>query len=429
MPAYRRSFVDVTPSASRLTRSLRDIGYDFVSALADIVDNAISAQATRVDVLLDFDGAESRVIIADDGTGMSETTLNEALRFGSRRDYAADDLGRFGLGLKTASLSQCRRLTVASRRAPIQRRIVARELDLAEIEDTDRWIVLDATETDAYDIALPWLDQRPGTVVVWDDLDRVLQADRVSPGWQRRRFSSLARRSADYLGMVFHRFIEGDADGQKLTITVNGEKVRAWNPFAPGEPERIELPESVFEVESDGLLDEVRVRPFVLPSRNLFSSQEEFDRLSGPRKWNRQQGLYVYRADRLIQSGGWCGLRAADEHTKLARAALDFPPMLDELFQLNVAKMRVTLPSVLRQRLERPVQELCGRAQTMYRRDGVRMSDDRPARAFADGVRLDAPAAFYAAALEVGELAALKRVVARLRTRAPELAEALGFTD
>src|SRR5690606_37482526 len=117
-------------------------------------------------------------------------------------------------------------------------------------------------------------------------------------------------------------------------------------------------------------------------SRRRFSSLEAFERASGPRRWNRQQGLYIYRADRLIQSGGWSGLRAADEHTKLARAALEFDTDADEAFRINVAKMRVSLPAELRPVLERPVQELCNRANRAYRVD----SDRRPTRRPLDAV-------------------------------------------
>src|SRR6266508_359055 len=129
--------VDVTPSARRLTDSLRHIGYEFVTAVADLVDNSVAADARNVDLDIQFDGARSLVMIADDGVGMTKRELNEALRFGTRRSYGRGDLGRFGLGLKTASISQCRRLTVVTRHSPVQARITTRCLDLDYISRTD----------------------------------------------------------------------------------------------------------------------------------------------------------------------------------------------------------------------------------------------------------------------------------------------------
>jgi len=431
---HERTVIDITPSASRLSGSLRDIGYDFPAALADIVDNSISASASRIDVEIKFDGADSYVLVADDGSGMSEPELNEALRFGSRRRYRGGDLGRYGLGLKTASLSQCRRVTVASRRAPLQRRITTRCLDLDRILRTDRWQITEPLDGWAAGRSAEWLDAGPGTVVIWERLDRILPEQRPEGGWARRRLEGLARRSAEYLGMVFHRFIEGaDAAGEPVVITVNGEKVRSWNPFAPEEAETRELPLQMFEVETGALTGSVALRRWLLPPRDRFSSVEEWERLSGPNKWNRQQGLYIYRADRLIQGGGWCGIRAIDEHTKLARASLDFQTDLDDLFHINVAKMRVILPAQVRSPLEAPVHELCHRADGVYRRESPRnrrdeagaSSNGRDAGAGTDAGTLGSD--IVAAALDAGELDGFRRVMERLRQIAPQSADLLGW--
>ena len=424
--------VDVTPSARRLTASLRDIGYDFVSALADLVDNSVAAGATVVDIEIVFDGPNSYVLIADDGDGMSEAGLNEALRFGTRRTYELGDLGRYGLGLKTASLSQCRRVTVVTRRALTYRRLAMRTLDIDHITLTDRWEVIDPPADTPLPRCLEWLDDAPGTVVLWDKLDRVLPAKRPEGGWARRRLEQFAERSRDYLGMVFHRFLEGTTSRElPLVITVNGEKARPWNPFAPLEDQRIELPTQWFEAAVGDLYGRVVLRRYVLPPRNLFSSLTEFERLSGPLKWNRQQGLYVYRADRLIQSGGWCGIRAADEHTKFARASVDFETDLDALFQINVAKMRVSLPVEVRTLLERPIHELCHRADSVYRRDAKHGRSKEEARGAQDTqATADASevgTALMAAALAAGEHGAFVRIMDKLRLDAPELADALGW--
>ncbi|MAT05265.1 MAG: ATP-binding protein [Acidimicrobiaceae bacterium] len=368
--------IEVTPSARRLTSSLRDIGYDVNAAVADLIDNSLSAGARNVDVFAEYcvDGL-SFLMIADDGAGMSDREIDEAMRFGSERAYEDSDLGKYGLGLKTASLSQARRLTVASRTAPSRAKVRLRCLDLDHIEQVDRWEVLASLS----DSNVAWagacyehLQRGPGTVVVWDRLDRLLRNSMHNDGAGRRRLRNVANGLHLHLGMVFHRFLEGIADGwdgERLTISVNGTKVRPWNPFAIDQAETVTMSPSRFEVTLGGVPSTIRFDPYVLPARSLFDDPDEFERLSGPRKWNRQQGLYIYRADRLVQSGGWAGIRAIDEHTKLARAALSFGPELDDLFRVNVAKMRVTVPSEIRSLVTPDIGALCKRAQLMYRRD------------------------------------------------------------
>jgi Histidine kinase-, DNA gyrase B-, and HSP90-like ATPase len=431
---------DVTPSAARLTESLRDIGYDFPAAVADIVDNSVAAGARRVQIDIEFDGTYSRVFIADDGRGMGPAALTEALRFGTRREYGRGDLGRYGLGLKTASLSQCRCVTVVSRTQSSAGRKAARMLDLDLVHEWDDWLIVDPGPSDRDAVqARSYLLDGPGTVVLWRDLDRVLPENRPDGGWARRRLETLAQRTAEHLSMVFHRFLEGSA-GDGLSIAVNGEKLSPWNPFAPDEPARLELSPQEFEVVTNSGVGLVRLSRFVLPSRNRFRDPDGFDRLSGPLKWNRQQGLYIYRAGRLVQWGGWAGIRAIDEHTKLARVALEFDTDLDTMFNINVAKMRVSVPVQLRQMIEQPINELCMRADAAYRRSaqavGVSAKQGRPASSAGKESERPQPAATSAlfevglamrsAAMHAGEYAAFGRIVEALRQHAPDVAAALG---
>jgi hypothetical protein len=416
------------PSAARLTTSLRDIGYDFAAAIADLVDNSVNAGANRVDVVTEFDGEDSRVFIADDGEGMTARGVLEALRFGSRRTYDRTDLGRYGLGLKTASLSQARRLTVVSTRSTRPARVVSRTLDLDLILETDDWVVTDPGRTAQIERARDMLVEDGGTVVVWENLDRVLPERNPDGGWARRRISSLTAKTAEHLSMVFHRFLSGDL-GEPLVITVNGEKLAAWDPFATAEPATQVLPRRSFEINVGEHHGIVMLQRYVLPSRDSFSSQVEFERHSGPLKWNRQQGLYVYRANRLVQWGGWAGIRGIDEHTKLGRAALDFTTDLDPVFQVNVAKMRVTLPSQLRPMLERPLTELCMRADDAYRKTSKHADGPRPAtsRSESQTDRQSYGLALRSAAAQSGDYAALKRIVQILKATSPAIVGELGL--
>lgn len=420
---------EIAPSAARLTGSLRDIGYDFPTAIADLVDNSVTANATRVNVYTHFEPNGSYVLISDDGHGMSERALVEAMRFGTRRSYGTNELGRFGLGLKTGTFSQCRRLTVVTRTTPKRATFQVMTLDLNRIARSDRWDITVGETSPAIERAKALLQESPGTVVVWEDLDRVLPERYAETGWGRRRLKSLAGKTADHLAMVFHRFIAGEVSGRgEVVICVDDEKLRPWDPFAPEESERTALEEHRFEIETADGSSEVRFRGVVLPSRDRFSSHEEFERLSGPLKWNRQQGLYIYRADRLVQHGGWSSLRGIDEHTKLARGAVDFDTDLDESFQINVAKMSVDLPPALRQMLERPVQELCVLADDAYRRSANSGDRQDPAikssKASETALR-DVGIALKAALIEDRSLADFRTALDTLRTRHPELAKQL----
>jgi hypothetical protein len=423
---------DVTPSAKRLTTSLRDIGYDFSTALADLIDNSISADATEVEIVIEHSGERSWLLIADDGKGMCRREVTEALRFGSRRDYAADDLGRFGLGLKTAALSQAKRVTVMSRRALVNRTITTRTLDLDRISELDAWQIHEPeADTAVLRAASEFLDGGPGTVVILEKLDRVFDGVNAGSGWGKRRLDKLADELCAYVGMVFHRFIEGTAHRElPLTIVVNGRKVEPWNPFAPDEPETQMLAARHFQLTgTDGGNRSVTLQRFVLPSRSRFSSPEEFDRLSGPRKWNRQQGIYFYRADRMVQSGSWAGLRSIDEHTKFARAALNFPTALDESFRVNVAKMRAQIPSGLREMMIKPLNELCATADANYRKASlVERRDIKPRQTGSPSSGLkSAGLSLRVAAAIAGASSSLEAIAEALRESDPETADALGF--
>lgn len=375
----RPNTVTVLPSPRRLIEALRDVGYDFVGAVADLIDNSIAANATRVEVQVHWDGFDTWLRIADNGTGMDGSTITEALRFGSERSYRPDDLGKFGLGLKTASLSQCRRILVASRTSEQIARIEARQFDLDRIHKDDRWEVEVLAPSERPRELVEPLKSGPGTVVLWTQLDRLL-GFRVPNGERAQRaLWEMVERLEQHLGMVFHRFIEGDVRRRRaLAITVNGNRIKPWNPFATEESRTQHLQVREFDIAANGVAGVVTFDPWVLPAKDRFSTEAEFNRLSGPAKWNQQQGFYIYRANRMIQSGGWSRMRAPDEHTKLARVSLDFYPELDPAFGINIAKMRVTLPLQLRERLKDPIEDLIRVAKRAYNPKAERPTRPEP---------------------------------------------------
>ena len=357
---------EVIPSARRLITSLRDVGYSFTTAVADIVDNSIEAEATQIDIRVEFDGEDSWVRIADNGKGMTEEELLEAMRYGSEREYSEKNLGKFGLGLKTASLSQCRRLTVASRSNPGNMNLIAWRWDLEHIERENRWEVIRLNNAELeVEIAAPF---RSGarTVVLWERLDRILGYKHPYGEPARKRLLTMCRELEEHLGVVFHLFLTG-LEGSRVRMTVNDNEVQPWDPFVLSEPETRTLPRTEIRFEHDGIRGSIYFEPYILPRKDSFTSPDAFKQASGPNNWNQQQGFYIYRAGRLVQSGGWCRLRTLDEHTKLARVALRFLPVLDEAFKINVAKMHVQLPGPIKEEVKRLLEPVIKVAQETYR--------------------------------------------------------------
>lgn len=434
---------EVVPAAARTIASLRDVGYEPVQAIADLVDNCVEARATEVRIDVRFAGSESWIRVADNGHGMDAATLTEALRYGSERDYDESDLGKFGFGLKSASTSQCRRVTVASRRASQRARMEVRCLDLNHIAGTNRWEILVIDPSARGEHLTAPLAQAPGTVVMWEELDRILDYKDPFGQWARRKMLELAEEIDRHLGMVFHRFLAGEVRGRKLRIWVNGTRVEPWDPFCRDEQALVSLDEADIKIVSDEGAGILHVAPYVLPHQNDFSSPEAWARASGPLKWNRQQGFYIYRANRLIQWGGWSRIRTTDEHTKLARVSLDFSPVLDSALGVNISKAIVKLPLDVRSELEPIVTQVARVADHRYRRkapagtrSGIGSSrkggletavSGRPSGRSKANQPHSLRGALEQAARSAGEQAALHRIISALRKTDPEVAHDLGW--
>jgi hypothetical protein len=373
------------PSARRLMTSLRDIGYDAPAAVADLVDNSIDADARNIDITVAAEGSDSWVRVADDGAGMTGARLDEAMRYGSSRTYDQEDLGAFGLGLKTASLSQCRRLTVATRTSP-RGRIQIRRWDLDRVARRDAWELQRLTAASCPLHLIEPLTETSGTVVLWEGLDRVLEYSRPDGHAARKSLGVLVAEVREHLAMVFHRFISGDLrrGRSRIGITVNGMWVDPWDPFARSEPATQTLPRQWLTLSYGGRAHRVGIRPFILPNQIQFSSADAHVAAAGPKRWNRQQGFYIYRRDRMIQSGGWNRLRTTDEHSKLARIAVNIPPIADAAFRTNVSKMSVTVPKDLRPALRTVASGVVSQAQDAYRQR-VKLVTPGPTVQSADG--------------------------------------------
>ncbi|MGP6220988.1 ATP-binding protein [Caldiplasma sukawensis] len=366
--SYR--IVHVVPSARRLLDSIRNMRYDFSRAVADLVDNSIQAGATKIDIHMFFiSGQDSRVLIADNGRGMSQEELTEAMRLGTRRDYEKGELGRFGMGLKTASLSQCRNITVASRSSVPGSEISVRSLDLNLIDRTDSWVIKDIPVDHAPSEVVRPLQNSQGTVVLWEQLDRLMKY-KISTGASAvRAFNRMAAELEKHLSAVFHRFLSGEATRGRVEITLNDRRIEPWDPFATSERSTTKLDEVVIEVQGQQRKYSVKYSSFILPNQDSYSTPEAFD-YYGRGRWNELQGFYIYREDRLIQYGGWNGMRVPDEHTKFARVALYFTSDADDALDMDIRKTNIELPDNLKESLRPIVANVTSTANKLYRIHG-----------------------------------------------------------
>lgn len=355
----------VEPRPAAMVEALRAFGYSTQAALADLVDNSISAGATSVDVIFYWSGADSYIALLDNGHGMSTEELTNAMRPGSRNPLetrADTDLGRFGLGLKSASFSQCRCLTVASRRSRGSP-AATRRWDLDYINRTSEWRLLKTASSGSVE-RLQILDGfSSGTVVLWESMDRIVGDEKLDDMQAQRRFLDLAGQTEQYLGMIFHRFLEGN---DRLELRVNENPVVPWNPFLERHTATQWLDEEILPFSGE----RVKVQPFVLPHHSKMD-REIHRRAGGSGGWNARQGFYVYRNRRLLVAGDWLGLPfTKEEHYKLARIRVDITNAMDQEWQIDVRKSRARPPGVLRRDLERIARVTRERAVTIYRHRG-----------------------------------------------------------
>lgn len=368
--------VKAPPGATRLIESLRGLGYEFITAVADIVDNSVSAGATEVfvELLQDTNDGGPLVFIADNGEGMDRDGLINAMRFGADQKYSAEDLGKFGLGLKTASLSQCRNLTVASKpavkRGAKSRRNVMR-WDLDHVYKKDEWELQILEDKDLSKTELEKIEEYlgdQGTIVLWSDLRESLPILYSKDEKKKSRFlATLLSDLSEHLSMVFHRFMLGQVSGSsKLKLHLCGSLLEPWDPFCVTEKHTESLKPVPIKIDGENGSGKITITPYILPKESKFSSSENWKKASGPRGWNLQQGFYFYRNGRMLQSGGWSYLRTPDEHTKLLRIAIDFPGSLDTTFQINVTKMKAKIPDEIWTELKEKVSEWAQRARRAY---------------------------------------------------------------
>ena len=315
---------EVNPNISNFIKSLRDVGYTFEIAVADVLDNSISADASEIKIYT-VPSPEILFCMLDNGKGMNETELTEAMRLATQNPEdkrEKKDLGRFGLGLKTASFSQCKKLTVISRK---ENQTHIKQWDLDYISNENKWWLLnpDINDFKQYPFVEELESYTNGTLVIWEHFDR----------YKQNAFTERIDKLKKHLSLVFHKFLEGSASFNKLKISINNNPLKPFNPFNT-------LHDSTFEKSPTKIKifnSEINITPYILPDHKRLS-QQEWEEYATEDGYIKSQGFYLYRANRLLIHGTWWGLHKATDAHKLVRIKIDIPNDQDEFWGIDIKK-------------------------------------------------------------------------------------------
>ena len=360
-----KEVVELPPRASSLIESLRDMGYTLQTALADVIDNSITAGARNMQLLADTHDEVPAIGVLDDGAGMTRKELLEAMRPGTRSPLEVrtdTDLGRFGLGLKTASFSQCRRLTVLTRKDGA---MSCAAWDLDTVAARDKWVI----EIPENQGGVRWSEQLSGngTLVVWEKLDRLVDTDGIG---ERGDLVRQLDEAATHVEFVFHRFLSGRKGG-RVSMSLNGRKLKPFDPFHSAHQATQHHSVEVFKLDGK----EIRIWPVTLPHHEKVT-EADWKKYAGQEGYVANQGFYLYRNRRLIVHGTWFRLARQAELTKLTRVGIDIPNTLDAEWKIDVRKASAQPPAPVRARLRRIIEKMGVPSRRTYTSRGTKLTED-----------------------------------------------------
>ena len=351
-------FISAAPEPKNHIKTLMRIGYDFNSAIADILDNSITAESTEIDINVKFNETDPLLLISDNGHGMTEDELLENMKVSCKdpdESREIGDLGRFGSGMKTASFSHARKLTVISKNP--KSKICGACWDIDEIETSNLWnleVLSDkriANELSRIDVK--FIDK--GTILIWDNITMFRSNDHIE---LHDQISSKLSELKQYLSLHFHKFMQGK---NKIKFRIQGDQLNPQDPFLSSHTGSITLG------EDNPLVDgkKVSIKLHILPHHDYLSA-EELDAMGGVDEMYRKQGLYVYRSKRLIIAGGWMNLSRSFQLAKLARVEIDIPASLDKAWSTDVKKMTLQLPAKIKNKLKELIKQPIKKSKKEY---------------------------------------------------------------
>lgn len=346
--------------AKALMFGLRSMGYSFSTAVADIIDNCIPAEATRIDVYSDPLAATPFFCVLDNGHGMNRKKLDNAMLPGSNRADIPDseiELGRFGLGLKSASLSQCREFIVVSKAFG---KLNCMSFDLDVIEEKNKLFLKELSQEEI-DV-LPHIEDlkkhETGTLVIWTKFDNIENSAKTFED----SFRTLVGESKKHIELTFHRFYD------KIQIYYNGKRIEKRDPFLLDSIGRQQTGRTT-PISYKG--STITITPYTLPFAKTLTSNEKA-LLGNPKSIYEDQGFYIYRNHRLIISGTWLRMGIRSELNKLARIKVDIPSTLDSVWMLDVKKSTAKIPDAIKEKIKMAVEDSIVRSKRTVRNPGVK---------------------------------------------------------
>ncbi len=367
-----------TPNPARLIEGLRDTGYDFNNACADIIDNSISAEATEIiiEVVSQTDGRKF-VFFGDNGIGMNREELFNAMRYGADRRANLASLGKFGLGLKTASTSIARKLSVLSKKTN-ENDLIKLSWDLDHVVDTNEWELLE--ENPSKEEVQKFSDYcgDHGTLVIWSKCDRLLsQQYEVGEALEIRAIQRIADRLREHVAMIYYRFLDhADTREVNITIDINHNSVEAWNPFFIKKSEQVlAVNQQKLEIVlEDGTTECAYVKAYILPHERSLSKDEN---KNIAKITNKRQGFYIHREGRIIHHGGWLNVFGAVEpHGSLLRVEFDYGHKLDVMFHTDVKKSSIIFDQAIEEELRSRLAGARREANTRYRQSNKKVTNE-----------------------------------------------------
>lgn len=374
---------DASPNPEYLIKSIAEQGYSFETALADLMDNSISATASKIEVLVDFESEPIKLFVADNGEGMSERELSENMQFPSKSPESnrlKEDLGRFGLGLKTASFSQTRKFTVLSRKKG-EKNFHGRTWDIDFLK-ANGWKIIINTEEEINNLLLEYstlskeLNKQfehyeANTIVIWNGLYKFeLYLDEINGKNALKR--EIEEVTSEHLALVFHRFMQRAKN--PLQVRINNALIKPFDPFPPDI-------RGLDPIQSQFKSDIITIEGFVLPSKAIGESKKGITQwTTRHRSLMDMEGIYIYRENRIILFGGWMGLIKKSSRLQLARLKVEVGNGVDNLLHLNVAKSQIAIPYELRKAFEDYIDQLKEQAEKeFYNRDLKKFSGKKTA--------------------------------------------------
>lgn len=342
--------VELIPDANLLLMSLRSVGYKIETAIADIVDNSISAEATKIHINFNWNKENSQICIWDNGHGMTYDELISSMKIGSSNpmdERTSNDLGRFGMGMKTAAFSLGKRLYVSTKTDNI---ISNATWDLGFIEESNdgKWNLLVNTKQEQYDFETKYMDLSDTcTLLIIDNLDRLIDEENIEKS--KKSFYRTIENVKKHVSLIFHRFIE--EDGLEIYFGDDTKPLEPWNPFYASQFATQELSEEEYWEDNKQTI----IQPYVLPHKTMFQPTSEFEKAQGPKGWNAHQGVYVYRNKRLLVYGTWFDFIKKEPAFNLARIKLDITSASDYDWKIDIKKSVATPPLYIRDLLENAI--------------------------------------------------------------------------